>query len=145
MKRAFFARLSFIFIFLGAPAVANRKKRSNCFGLCPSWCAKCSCKCYPTDWKGGWKCTWECRVLILCKACRARGQIRHFRNEKGSGAEMCAVIHSGIVARHRAGQLLANFFHVPYNSPRSLYESWLSEVFFSFLKWLIKQLKAINI
>ena len=60
------------------------------------------------------------QVLILCKACRARGQIRHFRNEKGSGAEMCAVIHSGIVARHRAGQLLANFFHVLNNSPRSL-------------------------
>ena len=51
------------------------------------------------------------------------GQIRHFGNEKGSGAEMCAAILSGMVTRHRAGQLLANFFHVPNNNPRSLYES----------------------
>lgn len=51
------------------------------------------------------------------------GQIRHFRNEKGSGAEMCAAIHSGMVTRHHAGQLLANFPQVPNNSPRSLYES----------------------
>ena len=29
------------------------------------------------------------------------GQIRYFRNERGSGAEMCAVIHSGMVTRHR--------------------------------------------
>lgn len=63
------------------------------------------------------------QVLILCKAFRARGQIRHFRNEKGSGAEIRAAIHSGMVTRHRAGQLLANFPHVPNNSPRGLYES----------------------
>lgn len=51
------------------------------------------------------------------------GQIRHFRNEQRSGAEMCVAIHSGMVTRHRAGQLLANFPHVPNNSPRSLNES----------------------
>ena len=73
------------------------------------------------------------QVLILCKACHARGQIRHFRNEKGSGAEMCAAIHSRMVTRHRADQQLANFLHVPHNNPRSLYESLLCEVFFSFL------------
>lgn len=46
------------------------------------------------------------------------GQIRHFRNEKGSGAEMCAAIHSGIVTRHRAGQLFANFPPVPITVPK---------------------------
>ena len=51
----------------------------------------------------------------------------------GSGAEMCAAIHSRMVTRHRADQQLANFLHVPHNNPRSLYESLLCEVFFSFL------------
>ena len=63
------------------------------------------------------------QLLILCKACRARGQIRHFRDATGSGAEMCTAIHSGIVTRHRVGQLLADFLHVHNNSPRSLCES----------------------
>ena len=41
--------------------------------------------------------------------------IRHFENEKGTGAEMRAAIVSGIVSIH--------CFSVPSNSPRSLCES----------------------
>ena len=40
----------------------------------------------------------------------------------------------------RVGQLLANFFPVPTNSPRSLCECKLVPVSFSFLKWRIAQL-----
>ena len=45
---------------------------------------------------------------------------RYFRNDKKTGAEMRPAIVSGIVTRDA---LLANFFPVPCNSPRSLYES----------------------
>ena len=49
-------------------------------------------------------------------------EISHFRNEKGTGAEMGAAIVSRIVYWERAGQLLANFFPVLSNNPRSLCE-----------------------
>ena len=38
---------------------------------------------------------------------KAGSCIRHYRNEKGLGAELCPAIASGIVNQGRAGQLLA--------------------------------------
>ena len=56
-----------------------------------------------------------------------RHTIRHFRNEKGTGAEMCPAMLSGIVT----GDTLVNYWpfppplaHVPsLNSPRRICES----------------------
>ena len=48
---------------------------------------------------------------------------RYFRNDKKTGAEMRPAIVSGIVIGDAPVTLLANFFPVPCNSPRSLYES----------------------
>ena len=50
--------------------------------------------------------------------------IRHFRDEKGTGEEKRPAIVSGIFTGVTcAGQLLANLFPVPSNSPRRLCES----------------------
>ena len=43
------------------------------------------------------------------RSCVIEGKIRHLRNEKGTGAEMCLAMVSGNRYLVRAGQLLANF------------------------------------
>ena len=60
--------------------------------------------------------------------------IRHFRNVKITEANMrsASCLWDGFWGR--TSQLLTNFFHVPSNSSRSLCESWLDIVFFSFIK-----------
>jgi len=57
---------------------------------------------------------------------------RHYRVEKETRAENAS--HDCFWDRYwgSAGQLLANFFFVPSNSPRSLFESLLGPVFFRF-------------
>ena len=59
--------------------------------------------------------------------------IRHFRNEKGTGAEMCPAIVPGIVTGKTPVSFWPIFFPVPSNNP----ESQLGPVYFSFLKWQI--------
>ena len=49
--------------------------------------------------------------------------MRHFRNDKGTGAEMSPANVSGIVTRDLARQLLARFSRVLSNGARSLCES----------------------
>ena len=48
-------------------------------------------------------------------------------------------LEKSLASRVRAGQLLVNFPPVPSNSPKSLCESQLGPVPFSFLKWRITQ------
>ena len=60
--------------------------------------------------------------------------IRHFKDEKGTRAEKCPAIASGIVTGEASVDYWPIFFPVPRNSPRSLCESQLDPVFFYFLK-----------
>ena len=63
--------------------------------------------------------------------------IRHIKHENGTGTEMRPAIVSGIIFGEEPDQLLANFFPIPSNSPKSLCESKFGPVPFSFLKWQI--------
>ena len=80
-----------------------------------------------------WRSPWNLRLPFLylrLVSLLHKARIRHSRNEKGTGAEMRPAIVSGMGG---GGQLLANFFPVPSNSPISLCESPLGPGVFSFL------------
>ena len=51
------------------------------------------------------------------------GSIRHFRNEKGTGAEMRPAIASGIVTGHAPVSYWPILLSLPSNSPRRLCEN----------------------
>ena len=64
--------------------------------------------------------------------------VRLFRKGKGTGAEMCPAIVSGIVTGEVPVSYWPNFSPVSDNSPRSLCESELEPVSLSLLKWRMR-------
>ena len=73
-------------------------------------------------------------ITIANSTCDA---ICHFRDEKGPRAEISDAIASGIVTGDAPLSYWPIFFRVPSNNPRTLCESKLDPVYFSFLNWRI--------
>ena len=50
---------------------------------------------------------------IELRSCVIEGKIRHLRNEKGTGAEMCLAVVSGIVSWYSRANYWLISFHCP--------------------------------